>query len=347
MPNTVRLGLPYPSGTQAADGPAQIKALADALDSATPYAQGTLAARPAASPSGKLYYATDAGMLSYANGVSWIDLGPSVIADLSVTTLKLADNSVDAPKIATDAVGSSEIAASAVGNPELADLAVDAGKIAASLKPSGGAAGATEALRALGTASGRAAAGIHATQHNLAGADVAGWSAGVLQDEFSDGTKPYFRSYRSTDQTINDGNWEKITWHGSWLDGAGWDPGAAGNFTDVDIPEPGTYLLILYGTFAGNTTGRVGLRIKHKTADAIPTETIIAQRLWFPDTASSTARYCATAHSFAAGESIGSEAFSGTQNTVLSSGPGVIADHFGRPLFVYFFPSLMAVYLGK
>lgn len=185
---TARLGLPFPLGTQAADGPAQIKALADALDVSTPYAQGTLAARPAATMAGKLYYATDAALLSYANGSTWINLGPSVIADLGITNAKLANDSVTAAKIANDAVGSGEIAASAVGNSELAALAVDAGKIAASLKPSGTAAGATEALRALGTNAGRAAAGSHAAQHNVGGADIVDWSAGVLSTEVAQGT---------------------------------------------------------------------------------------------------------------------------------------------------------------
>lgn len=54
---------------------------------------------------------------------------------------------------------------------DIVDGAITSAKINAALKPSGGAAAATEALRALGTAAGTAAAGTHAAQHKTGGAD--------------------------------------------------------------------------------------------------------------------------------------------------------------------------------
>lgn len=61
--------------------------------------------------------------------------------------------------------------AGAYPDPMIRDGVVTAAKLAAALKPSADAGAADEALRALGTDPGRAAAGRHAAQHRAGGAD--------------------------------------------------------------------------------------------------------------------------------------------------------------------------------
>lgn len=71
---TSRLALPYPVGTQAADVPTDMAALATALDIAVIYGQGVLASRPAFGIQGRLYMATDTSpqTLYYDTGSSWV-----------------------------------------------------------------------------------------------------------------------------------------------------------------------------------------------------------------------------------------------------------------------------------
>lgn len=71
----------------------------------------------------------------------------------------LPADSITATQIAPDAVGADELAADSVGTSELAPGAVTTTEVAAALKPSGGAAAGTEALRALGATAATAAAG--------------------------------------------------------------------------------------------------------------------------------------------------------------------------------------------
>jgi hypothetical protein len=83
-------------------------------------------------------------------------VAPTNIQDDAVTDAKLADHgSNDANR----AVGTNHIKDSAVTSAKIADGTIVAGDISGALKPSGSAAGGTEALRALGTTAGTAAAG--------------------------------------------------------------------------------------------------------------------------------------------------------------------------------------------
>lgn len=75
MPTTTRLALPYPASTSPADVPADIQALANALDTAVLYSQGVDASKPAAATQGKFYWATDTSTLYVDSGSSWIPVG--------------------------------------------------------------------------------------------------------------------------------------------------------------------------------------------------------------------------------------------------------------------------------
>jgi hypothetical protein len=185
MPNTTRTALPYPTLSAAADVPADIQALANSLDSKIViFGQGTLAARPVStvgSPgiSGRIYMQTDVSPahLWVDLGTSWVDIGPAssfTIADGSITTAKLADGAVTAFKLA----------ALAVGTAALADGSVTGAKVAAGLKPSQGAGAAVEALRALGTTAGTAAAGDDARFAAIGSGAPIGPAGGVLSGTY-------------------------------------------------------------------------------------------------------------------------------------------------------------------
>jgi microcystin-dependent protein len=163
---TARFGITEPAAarTDAADVPLYIRNIAQALEAqGTMFAQGTAASRPAFGKQGRIYFATDTGILSYDNGSSWTDIGPvgTGIADNAITLAKMADNSV----------GSAEIIDGSVGAAEIADGTVGSAEIASALKPSAGAGAGTEALRAIGAGAGLVAAGTHAAQHASGGAD--------------------------------------------------------------------------------------------------------------------------------------------------------------------------------
>lgn len=171
-----RLQLPWPELTVLADGPDAFQDLAMAIDNAAIYGQGTFANRPistAGQPGiqGRLYAATDLNpVIVYLDtGTAWVAVG--AVLPGSIGTTQLADRSVTTIKIALGAVTADELADAAVTGSKIADLTITAGKLAAALKPSQGAGAAAEALRALGTAPGNAAAGIHAAQHAPGGAD--------------------------------------------------------------------------------------------------------------------------------------------------------------------------------
>lgn len=76
MTNTARLGLQRPVGTDLISGGDDvITANANVLDNAAMYAQGTFAARPAASAlNGKLYLATDVSILYLSDGTNWFEV---------------------------------------------------------------------------------------------------------------------------------------------------------------------------------------------------------------------------------------------------------------------------------
>ena len=174
---TPRLAIPYPLLAESANGPSNMQALATALDQAGIYGQGLLSARPtAASLQGRFYYATDTGILYLSNGTTWISVGPNVVGADSITAVHIAAGAVGQSELADDSVDTAAIQALAVTNAKIAAAAVDGAKIAASLKPSGGAGGATEALRALGTAAGQALSGTHPASTP----PVAVYSAGPL-----------------------------------------------------------------------------------------------------------------------------------------------------------------------
>ena len=77
MPSTTRrLSLPAPTGGESADGPDGIGDLATVLDDIIlGYGQGLLAGRPDAGTEGRMYYATDDGILYYDFGGGWIPAG--------------------------------------------------------------------------------------------------------------------------------------------------------------------------------------------------------------------------------------------------------------------------------
>lgn len=158
---TARLALPYPGpldGPDGADVPYWNQALATALDGAAMYDQGVDASKPVSPVKGFLYWSTDTLILNLSLGSgSWVAVNQLV--DGATTTAKLANGSVTTVKIADANVTTAKIAANAVTSGLLANGAVTATQIDNSLKPSAGAAGATEALRALGTAAGTASAG--------------------------------------------------------------------------------------------------------------------------------------------------------------------------------------------
>jgi microcystin-dependent protein len=76
MANTARLNLPQPVGTDLISlGDNAIKDGFAILDSATIYGEGTFAARPAAAAlEGKVYVATDVGIVYLSDGTNWIEL---------------------------------------------------------------------------------------------------------------------------------------------------------------------------------------------------------------------------------------------------------------------------------
>jgi hypothetical protein len=129
LPATARHALPYPNGSDDADVPAVVQALADALDLViVSYSEGTIATEPAAGTTGRVRRATDTGAIRLDIGTGWVTLVQS-------TDARLSDQRVPT------------------------DGSVTAAKVAGALKPSGSAAPGTEALRKIGSGAGDAVAG--------------------------------------------------------------------------------------------------------------------------------------------------------------------------------------------
>jgi hypothetical protein len=178
---STRFAISEPSAdrSDAADVPLYIRNIVAGLEAlGAQYGQGLLAARPVStvgSPGkqGRFYFATDNSTLYYDAGTSWTAIGSTAIGAGSVGTTELADNAVTNAKMADNSVGAAEIIDASVGSAEIADA----------LKPSAGAAGGTEALRALGTTAATAAAGNDNRFTQLAGVNAqAGSYTLVLAD---------------------------------------------------------------------------------------------------------------------------------------------------------------------
>lgn len=149
------IAYPDPLRSDRPDVPAHLATLAAALDVDVIYGQGALGARPNSTPTspgipGRFYVSTDTipFRVDYDFGIGWLTIFPTATAPLanSIVTAMIADNAITAAKLALLAVGTAQ----------LADGAVSGVKVAADLKPSAGAAGATETLRALGFGAGLA-----------------------------------------------------------------------------------------------------------------------------------------------------------------------------------------------
>jgi hypothetical protein len=175
---STRRGIVYPNTTRVdtADVPRDIAALVAALEIDVIYGQGPIASRPTStsgSPGiqGRIYVSTDENpkTMYYDYGTGWQSIG--AIAAGGIGTVQLADVGVTTAKLADLGVTSGKLADLAVITAKINDGAVTAVKISNTLKPSAGAGGGVEALRALGTAAGTAAPGTHAPQHLPSGAD--------------------------------------------------------------------------------------------------------------------------------------------------------------------------------
>jgi microcystin-dependent protein len=77
---TTRHGLPRYGGSDAANFPVAVNALADAIDTSAPrvVAADVLSARPAASIAERLYFATDIGVLFRDTGSAWLSIQGSM-----------------------------------------------------------------------------------------------------------------------------------------------------------------------------------------------------------------------------------------------------------------------------
>jgi len=158
---TAEFGFPYPEGTDPADGPAQLQALAEAVEADVKvldpryFRAGTSGQLIIVSGTGAAAYAAMRGDATIiADGTITIGddkvinrhIGPEAVtnpelADNAVTQAKMADNSVGAAELIADSVGSSElapdsvtateIATGAVGNTEIGTNAVDSDEIKA------------------------------------------------------------------------------------------------------------------------------------------------------------------------------------------------------------------------
>lgn len=170
MGTTPRLGLRYPILSDGADVPRDIKNLADDLDSMVPADHGPIGSRPTSTSGSpgipdRLFRETPSNIVWLDTGTGWIAINQAAAVDA-------------APNVGSLRTLGPGGAQAAPGNDaRLSDQrtpldgSVTGPKVAASLKPSGGAAAATEALRAVGTGTGQVAAGLHAAQHAAGGAD--------------------------------------------------------------------------------------------------------------------------------------------------------------------------------
>lgn len=178
---TSRLTAPYPQLPETADVPRDIAALSARLDAVcVGYSEGT--ALPAYGKHGWYFYRTDTGRIYYDIGTAWLDMTPSAfsIPDNSLTAQQIAEDAITASELANNAVDTNALLDGAVTSAKILDGTIVAGDIANALKPSTGAGGSTEALRALGPGSGLAAPGTHGNpSHDWDGYDPLNWPKNV------------------------------------------------------------------------------------------------------------------------------------------------------------------------
>ena len=92
--------------TDPADVPADMLALANVLDPKTAvFVQGTAAPRPAAGTAGRVYYATDTGVLSYDTGSAWLTVAGTAPPGAPPIVTVLPDSPVDGAEVYFDAGG--------------------------------------------------------------------------------------------------------------------------------------------------------------------------------------------------------------------------------------------------
>jgi hypothetical protein len=175
--NRFNISIPTTDRLDAPDIPLYLRAIAFAMEgNSAMYGQGDFVDRPPSTPStpgieGRFYMAMDLTprTLYYDYGTGWQSVGAVAVG--SIGTASLADGAVTNIKLAADAVTSAKILDGTIVAADVADNTLTAAKLVNALVPSRGAGAGVEALRALGTAAGNAAAGIHGTQHVRGGAD--------------------------------------------------------------------------------------------------------------------------------------------------------------------------------
>ena len=253
MPDTTtRFGIVTPTGVEAPDVDQHMQNIANQIDLlGAIFGQGTFAARPTSSPGqpgkqGRFYMVTsgaETGELYYDYGTGWILVNPDAT---------IAADSITAGLIAPNAVTSSELADNAVDTAAIQDGAVTGPKVAATLKPSGGAGAATEALRALGLGDGLALGQAQITNINR---------AGLLSARPAANTVPVGTKFFATDQVV-----EYIS------DGAAWSrlglPAGHGGFYMANAAPAG---YVLYdGTALPNSAGIYADLAAHLGGTATP-----------------------------------------------------------------------------
>jgi microcystin-dependent protein len=253
MPTSARFGIDYPLGSEAPDIDGDILKIVNALESlGAQYGQGTLAARPVSTPGspgkqGRFYIVTsgaETGQLHYDFGTGWLwlnnipTIGPDTITNVEIAPLTIT---------------SAELANGIIGSVQLADGNVTAAKLAAALKPSGGAGGGTEALRALGMGAGLALSQAQIANINMIGTLAARPTANTVVS----GTK-----YFATDQVveyISDGtNWHRVSAAAgtttAWFRPDAAVPSGYVKYDGSNLPSSTGIYADLYGHLGGLTT---------------------------------------------------------------------------------------------
>lgn len=178
LTSRLKFAIPLADRSDSADVPRDVRAMSTWVDLAVIYAgSGNLAARPVStsgSPgiAGRVYRRTDLSPAQWQIdfGTGWENIS-NVVGPDSITAVELAPLAVTNAELADNAVALRNMTDASVGAAEIVDGSVGFGEIAAALKPSQGAGGGSESLRALGTSAGTAASGSHGAQHNPIGVD--------------------------------------------------------------------------------------------------------------------------------------------------------------------------------
>lgn len=164
--------------TQLRAGIDQLMAAVEAMGAQVD--QGAASSRPTSTPGspgveGRFYYSTDSGAFDYDYGTGWVTINPSLAVDGPAGTGTLRTLGTGAQQAA--AGNDSRLSNERVPT----DDSVTAAKVNTSLKPSTGASGSTEALRAIGTSAGQVAAGdSHAFPGTLGATGLSTLSGGAI-----------------------------------------------------------------------------------------------------------------------------------------------------------------------